>query len=58
MKLHKTIEIGHIFKLGYKYSQTMGLRVTGSSGEEDHSHHGFIRDRHRAHSHLVDRAES
>ncbi len=34
MKLHKTIEIGHIFKLGYKYSQTMGLRVTGASGEE------------------------
>src|SRR5580658_10302662 len=34
MKLHKTIEIGHIFKLGYKYSQTMGLRVTGSGGEE------------------------
>jgi prolyl-tRNA synthetase len=34
MKLHKTIEIGHIFKLGYKYSQTMGLRVTGSAGEE------------------------
>jgi prolyl-tRNA synthetase len=34
MKLHKTIEVGHIFKLGYKYSQTMGLRVTGASGEE------------------------
>jgi prolyl-tRNA synthetase len=34
MKLHKTIEIGHIFKLGYKYSQAMGLRVTGASGEE------------------------
>ncbi len=34
MKLHKTIEIGHIFKLGYKYSQTMRLHVTGASGEE------------------------
>ena len=34
LKLHKTIEIGHIFKLGYKYSDTMGLRVLGSKGEE------------------------
>ncbi|MDP9053924.1 MAG: proline--tRNA ligase [Acidobacteriota bacterium] len=34
LKLHKTIEIGHIFKLGYKYSETMGLRVLSSSGSE------------------------
>jgi prolyl-tRNA synthetase len=34
MKLHKTIEIGHIFKLGYKYSHAMRLHVTGASGEE------------------------
>ena len=34
LKLHKAIEIGHIFKLGYKYSDTMGLRVLGSNGEE------------------------
>jgi prolyl-tRNA synthetase len=32
--LHKTIEIGHIFKLGYKYSDTMGLRVTDATGAE------------------------
>src|SRR3984885_14716764 len=34
LQLHKTIEIGHIFKLGYKYSDTMGVRVLGSNGEE------------------------
>src|SRR5580692_1541714 len=34
LQLRKTIEVGHIFKLGYKYSDTMGLRVLGSNGEE------------------------
>ena len=30
----KTVEIGHIFKLGYKYSDTMGLRVLSAEGKE------------------------
>jgi prolyl-tRNA synthetase len=30
----KTVEIGHIFKLGYKYSNSMGLRVLNESGQE------------------------
>jgi prolyl-tRNA synthetase len=30
----KAIEIGHIFKLGYKYSESMGLRVLGEDGKE------------------------
>jgi prolyl-tRNA synthetase len=30
----KAIEIGHIFKLGYKYSDSMGLRVLGADGKE------------------------
>jgi prolyl-tRNA synthetase len=34
LELRKTIEIGHIFKLGYKYSNSMGLRVLGSDGAE------------------------
>ncbi|MES1262619.1 MAG: proline--tRNA ligase [Acidobacteriota bacterium] len=34
VKLHKTIEAGHIFKLGYKYSEAMGLRVDGAAGAE------------------------
>jgi prolyl-tRNA synthetase len=32
--LHKTIEVGHIFKLGYRYSDTMGLRVLAANGAE------------------------
>ncbi len=34
LKLHKTIEAGHIFKLGYKYSESMGLRVLAANGSE------------------------
>jgi prolyl-tRNA synthetase len=30
----KTVEIGHIFKLGYKYSNSMGLRVLNEAGQE------------------------
>ena len=34
LTLDKTVEIGHIFKLGYKYSSSMGLHVTNEAGEE------------------------
>jgi prolyl-tRNA synthetase len=34
LKLEKTVEIGHIFKLGYKYSRSMGLHVTNEAGQE------------------------
>src|SRR5580700_9553550 len=34
LTVHKTVEIGHIFKLGYKYSESMGLRVLDESGNE------------------------
>ncbi len=30
----KTVEIGHIFKLGYKYSESMGLHVLQADGKE------------------------
>ena len=32
--LIKTVEVGHIFKLGYKYSESMGLRVLNEAGQE------------------------
>jgi prolyl-tRNA synthetase len=32
--IHKTIEAGHIFKLGYEYSESMGLKVDGPEGGE------------------------
>ncbi len=34
LRVVKTVEAGHIFKLGYKYSQSMGLHVTNEAGEE------------------------
>jgi prolyl-tRNA synthetase len=34
VELIKCVEIGHIFKLGYKYSESMGLRVLNEAGEE------------------------
>ena len=30
----KTVEVGHIFKLGYKYSESMGLKVLAEDGKE------------------------
>ncbi len=34
LDVRKTLEIGHIFKLGYKYSESMGLRVLNAEGKE------------------------
>jgi prolyl-tRNA synthetase len=34
LEVHKTIEIGHIFKLGYKYSKSMNFRVQSAAGED------------------------
>jgi len=34
LQLQKTVEVGHIFKLGYKYSESMGLHVTNAEGAE------------------------
>ncbi|MBV8821060.1 MAG: proline--tRNA ligase, partial [Acidobacteriaceae bacterium] len=34
LSLEKAMEVGHIFKLGYRYSDSMGLRVLNESGDE------------------------
>ncbi|HWB96279.1 MAG TPA: proline--tRNA ligase [Bryobacteraceae bacterium] len=34
LRIVKTVELGHIFKLGYRYSDSMGLRVLNAEGEE------------------------
>jgi prolyl-tRNA synthetase len=34
LDVRKTVEVGHIFKLGYKYSESMGLRVLNADGRE------------------------
>ncbi len=34
LQVAKAVEIGHIFKLGYKYSESMGARVLAQDGRE------------------------
>lgn len=34
LSVAKAMEIGHIFKLGYRYSESMGLKVLTETGEE------------------------
>ncbi len=34
LKVAKAIEVGHIFKLGYRYSDGMGIRVLDPNGKE------------------------
>jgi prolyl-tRNA synthetase len=34
LKVAKAVEIGHIFKLGYKYSESMGARILDKDGKE------------------------
>jgi prolyl-tRNA synthetase len=34
LKVAKAVEVGHIFKLGYKYSQSMGASVLDHNGKE------------------------
>ena len=34
LQVGKAVEIGHIFKLGYKYSESMGARVLDENGKE------------------------
>jgi prolyl-tRNA synthetase len=34
LEIRRTVEIGHIFKLGYKYSESIGLRVLNAEGKE------------------------
>jgi prolyl-tRNA synthetase len=34
LRVAKAVEIGHIFKLGYKYSESMGARVLDKDGKE------------------------
>ena len=46
----KRVEIGHIFKLGYKYSESMGLRVLNTERQGSDANHGVLWYRHRAHS--------
>jgi prolyl-tRNA synthetase len=34
LRIDTAVEVGHIFKLGYRYSESMGLRVLDKNGKE------------------------
>src|SRR5207247_7215889 len=34
LRIDTAVEVGHIFKLGYKYSESMGARVLDKNGKE------------------------
>jgi prolyl-tRNA synthetase len=34
LRIDTAVEVGHIFKLGYRYSESMGARVLGKNGKE------------------------
>src|SRR5207244_7666216 len=34
LRMDTAVEVGHIFKLGYKYSESMGARVLDRNGKE------------------------
>ena len=52
LDISKSIEIGHIFKLGYKYSDSMGAARAGQRWKRIHAYHGLLRHRHRTYSDL------
>ena len=49
LAVDKTIEIGHIFKLGTRYSEAFGATVLDENGKSQTHHHGLLRHRDRAH---------
>ncbi len=57
LKIGKAVEVGHIFKLGQRYTEGMGSRVLDPNGKEVIADHGLLWDRDRAHPDGVDRAE-
>jgi prolyl-tRNA synthetase len=46
LEVERGIEVGHIFKLGYKFSNALGISVTGPDGKP--VDHGLLRHRRRA----------
>ena len=43
-----TVEIGHIFKLGNKYTEALGVTVLGAGRRAGQAHHGLLRHRRGA----------
>ena len=45
LAIARGIEVGHIFQLGQKYSESMGATVLDESGKAGHAVHGLLRNR-------------
>ena len=54
----KTIEVGHIFKLGTKYSEKLGAVRPGRGGRVGADRDGLVRDRRRSRDGVDRRSES
>ncbi len=48
LELVQAIEVGHIFKLGRKFTAALGVSVLGPGRLSDHPDHGLLRHRGRA----------
>ena len=46
------IEVGHVFKLGTKYSEKLGAKFLDEAGVRAAVHHGLLRHRHQPHLRL------
>ena len=55
LEVRKTVEIGHIFKLGYKYTKSMNVRLPRTSrARTSGPDHGLLRHRRRPHPVRID----
>ena len=57
LEIRRGIEVGHIFKLGTKYSEALGRDFTDDEASSAAAGHGLLRHRRRPHRGGGDRAE-
>ena len=53
LKIRRAIEVGHVFKLGTKYSEKMNATFLDEAGKRTPERHGLLR--HRRHPHPAGR---
>ena len=50
LEMKAGLEVGHVFKLGTKYSKSMGATYLDEKGQRGPRDHGLLRHRHQPHS--------
>ncbi len=53
LKIRRAIEVGHVFKLGTKYSEKLNALFLDEQGKQQSVRHGLLR--HRGHAHVAGR---